>query len=409
MKSLSNFITEAKNTHMEHLEDNVLNNGVNGARDAINALRSLRDMLAGHSKSSVDITVKWDGAPAIFAGIDPTDGKFFVAKKGIFNKNPKIYKTEAEVRADTSGDLADKLTLALNHLPELGIKSGVYQGDFLYSNSDLKKETIDGEVMVTFHPNTIVYAVPYTSDLGRSIRSSKIGVVWHTTYTGDSFENMKASFGKPIANKFKSSKNVWSTDAMFNDVSGKATFTEKQTDYITKLLSDAGKVFRTLHAPTLNGISENEELLLLVKTHYNSKVRAGERIKNVGGHVNDLMKFITDRYQKEIDKRKTAKGKDAQTEKMKKLMKFFTATNRKNLANIFLMMNYIITAKEYIIAKLDSASSIGTMLKTNNGFKVTSPEGYVAIDRVGNALKLVNRMEFSKANFSSDIIKGWQK
>lgn len=394
---------------MEHLEDNVLNNGVNGARDAINALRSLRDMLAGHSKSPVDITVKWDGAPAIFAGIDPTDGKFFVAKKGIFNKNPKIYKTEAEVRADTSGDLADKLTLALNHLPELGIKSGVYQGDFLYSNSDLKKETIDGEVMVTFHPNTIVYAVPYTSDLGRRIRSSKIGVVWHTTYTGDSFDNMKASFGKPIANKFKSSKNVWSTDAMFNDVSGKATFTQKQTDYITKLLSDAGKVFRTLHAPTLNGISENEELLLLVKTHYNSKVRAGERIKNVNAHVNDLMKFITTRYQKEIDKRKTQKGKDAQTEKMKKLMKFFTATNKKNLANIFLMMNYIITAKEYIIAKLDGASSIGTLLKTNNGFKVTSPEGYVAIDRVGNALKLVNRMEFSKANFSSDIIKGWQK
>jgi len=409
MKSLSGYITEAKNTHMEHLEDNVLNNGVQGARDAINALRSLRDMLAGHSKSSFDITVKWDGAPAIFAGIDPTDGKFFVAKKGIFNKNPKIYKTEAEVRADTSGDLADKLTLALNHLPELGIKSGVYQGDFLYSNSDLKKETIDGEVMVTFHPNTIVYAVPYTSDLGRRIRSSKIGVVWHTTYTGDSFENMKASFGKPIANKFKSSKNVWSTDAMFTDVSGSATFTQKETDYITKYLSQAGKVFRALHAPTLNGISENEELLLLVKTHYNSKVRAGQKVTNVNAHVNDLMKFITDRYQKEIDKRKTQKGKDAQTEKMKKLMKFFSTTNRKNLASIFLMMNYIIDAKEFIIRKLDSASSIGTLLKTADGFRVTSPEGYVAIDRVGNALKLVNRMEFSKANFSSDIIKGWQK
>jgi hypothetical protein len=409
MKSLSGYITEAKNTHMEHLEDNVLNNGVQGARDAINALRSLRDMLAGHSKSSFDITVKWDGAPAIFAGIDPTDGKFFVAKKGIFNKNPKIYKTEAEVRADTSGDLADKLTLALNHLPELGIKSGVYQGDFLYSNSDLKKETIDGEVMVTFHPNTIVYAVPYTSNLGRTIRNSKIGIVWHTTYTGDSFENMKASFGKHIATKFKNSKNVWSTDAMFTDVSGSATFTQKETDYITKYLSQAGKVFRALHAPTLNGISENEELLLLVKTHYNSKVRAGQKVANVNTHVNDLMKFITDRYQKEIDKRKTQKGKDAQTEKMKKLMKFFTTTNRKNLASIFLMMNYIIDAKEFIIRKLDSASSIGTLLKTADGFKVTSPEGYVAIDRIGNALKLVNRMEFSKANFSSDIIKGWQK
>ena len=409
MKSLSGYITEAKNTHMEHLEDNVLNNGVKGARDAINALRSLRDMLAGHGSKSVDVTVKWDGAPAIFAGIDPTDGKFFVAKKGIFNKNPKIYKTEAEVRADTSGDLADKLTLALNHLPELGIKSGVYQGDFLYSNSDLKKETIDGEVMVTFHPNTIVYAVPYTSDLGRRIRSSKIGIVWHTTYTGDSFESMKASFGKSIANKFKNSKNVWSTDAMFQDVSGSATFTQKETDYITKYLSQAGKVFRALHAPTLNGISKNEELLLLVKTHYNSKVRAGQKVTNVNAHVNDLMKFITDRYQKEIDKRKTQKGKDAQTEKMKKLMKFFSTTNRKNLASIFLMMNYIIDAKEFIIRKLDSASSIGTLLRTADGFRVTSPEGYVAIDRIGNALKLVNRMEFSKANFSSDIIKGWQK
>jgi hypothetical protein len=409
VKSLSTYITEAKNTHMEHLEDNVLNNGVKGARDAINALRSLRDMLAGHGSKSVDVTVKWDGAPAIFAGIDPTDGKFFVAKKGIFNKNPKIYKTEAEVRADTSGDLADKLTLALNHLPELGIKSGVYQGDFLYSNSDLKKETIDGEVMVTFHPNTIVYAVPYTSNLGRTIRNSKIGIVWHTTYTGDSFESMKASFGKSIANKFKNSKNVWSTDAMFQDVSGSATFTQKETDYITKYLSQAGKVFRALHAPTLNGISENEELLLLVKTHYNSKVRAGQKVTNVNAHVNDLMKFITDRYQKEIDKRKTQKGKDAQTEKMKKLMKFFTTTNRKNLASIFLMMNYIIDAKEFIIRKLDSASSIGTLLKTADGFRVTSPEGYVAIDRIGNALKLVNRMEFSKANFSSDIIKGWQK
>jgi len=121
MIKFKSFITEEKNTHMEHLEDAVLNAGVKGARDAINLLRNLRDMLAGSSDSAVDITVKWDGAPAIFAGIDPTDGKFFVAKKGIFNKNPKIYKTEAEVKADTSGDLAKKLSLTLKYLPELGI------------------------------------------------------------------------------------------------------------------------------------------------------------------------------------------------------------------------------------------------------------------------------------------------
>ena len=409
MKKFKSFITEEKNTHMEHLEDAVLNAGVKGARDAINLLRNLRDMLAGSSDSAVDITVKWDGAPAIFAGIDPTDGKFFVAKKGIFNKNPKIYKTEAEVKADTSGDLAKKLSLTLKYLPELGITQGVYQGDLLYSRSDLKKQTVDGEKMVTFHPNTIMYAVPFASELGRTIRQSQIGIVWHTTYTGDSFENMSASFGKNIASKFKNSKNVWSVDAMFQDVSGNATFTKKETSRITKLLSDAGKIFRKLDAKTLNGISDNPELLQKVKTHYNTKVRKGERITNVSAHVRDLVNYITEFYGKEAEKRKTPQGKAKQTDKRDEILSFFSNSNKKNLENIFTMMNYIIVAKEIIIDKLDQASNIGTFLRTSRGFEVTAPEGYVGIDRKGSALKLVNRMEFSRANFSSDVIKGWEK
>lgn len=409
MKKFNTYITEEKNTHMEHLEDAVLNAGVKGARDAINLLRSLRDMLAGGSSTPVDVTVKWDGAPAIFAGIDPSDGKFFVAKKGVFNKTPKVYKTEAEVKADTSGDLAKKLSLALKHLPELGITQGVYQGDFLYAKSDLKKEKINGEVVVTFHPNTIVYAVPFASELGKSIRTSQIGVVWHTTYTGGSFETMKASFGKSIASKFNSSKNVWSVDATFQDVSGNATFTKKETDRITKLLSAAGVIFRKLDATTLNGISDNPELLQKVKTHYNTKVRAGERITNVSSHVRDLVNYITDFYAGEAEKRKTKAGKTAQITKRDEILSFFSNSNKKNLENIFTMMNYIIVAKEIIIKKLDQASNVGTFLKTANGFEVTAPEGYVGIDHAGGALKLVNRMEFSRANFSSDIIKGWQK
>lgn len=409
MKKFKSFITEEKNTHMEHLEDAILNAGVKGARDAINLLRGLRDMLAGSSDSAVDITVKWDGAPAIFAGIDPTDGKFFVAKKGIFNKNPKIYKTEAEVKADTSGDLAKKLSLTLKYLPELGITQGVYQGDLLYSRSDLKKQTVEGEKMVTFHPNTIMYAVPFASELGRTIRQSQIGIVWHTTYTGDSFENMSASFGKNIASKFKNSKNVWSVDAMFQDVSGNATFTKKETSRITKLLSDAGKIFRKLDAKTLNGISDNPELLQKVKTHYNTKVRKGERITNVSAHVRDLVNYITEFYGKEAEKRKTPQGKAKQTDKRDEILSFFSNSNKKNLENIFTMMNYIIVAKEIIVDKLDQASNIGTFLRTARGFEVTAPEGYVGIDRKGSALKLVNRMEFSRANFSSDVIKGWEK
>src|SRR6056300_1640681 len=136
------FITEQKNTHMTHIEDKVLYGGVKGTREAILALRSLRDTLGGVHDGT--ISVKWDGAPAVFAGTDPRDGKFFVAKKGIFNKNPKVYKTDAEVDDDTSGDLNNKLKAALKYLPNIGIK-GVIQGDFLFGPGDLKTRKIKGK------------------------------------------------------------------------------------------------------------------------------------------------------------------------------------------------------------------------------------------------------------------------
>jgi hypothetical protein len=183
MENFRTHITEQKNTHMTHIEDKVIYGGVKGTRQAILALRELRDMLRGVHDGNV--SVKWDGAPAIFAGTDPRDGKFFVAKKGIFNKNPKVYKSSADVDADTSGDLAAKLKLALKHLPALGIK-GVVQGDFLFGPGDIKTKKIKGSSYVTFHPNTIVYALPSESAGAKAVKSAKIGIVWHTTYTGNS-------------------------------------------------------------------------------------------------------------------------------------------------------------------------------------------------------------------------------
>ena len=406
MKKFNSFLIEDKNTHMEHLEDAVLNGGVNGTRQAINLLRSMRDMLSGNSSRGVSTTVKWDGAPAIFAGQDPRDGEFFVAKKGIFNKNPKVYKTAEEVDADTSGELATKLKDALKYLPELGI-TGVIQGDFLFSKSDLKSEVYDGEKVTTFHPNTIVYSVPSKSPLGNTIRQAKIGIVWHTIYTGTSFETMKASFGKEIASKLRKSKNVWSVDAMFTDVSGSATFTDKETKQITKLLSEAGKLFSKLDAKTLNGISDDALLLQKVKTHFNTKVRDGQKITNVKSHVKGLVNYIVAFYDKEAGKRKSEKGKATQIEKRDDVLKFFSNANVRHLENIFTMMNLLIDAKEMIIRKMDQASNIDTLLRTKDGFQVTAPEGYVAIDNDGSALKLVNRMQFSHANFSDNYIKGW--
>jgi len=409
MLKFKEYLTEDKNTHMEHAEDDVLNKGVAGARDSINALRAVRDMLAGHSEKKVDVTVKWDGAPAIFAGQDPTDGKFFVAKKGVFNKNPKVYKTFADIDADTSGDLADKLKACLMWLPKIGI-SGVIQGDLLFTASDLKTETIDGESYITFHPNTIVYAVPTDSDLAKKIKRAKIGIVWHTIYEGDSFETLKAVFGKDVVATLTQNSNVWMTGVDYHDVSGKATMTKEETADVTSVLSQAGKVFQKLDAATLNAIKDDEELLMKIKTFNNSKVRQQKQITNVSKHVSELMQFITDYYQKEADSKKTDKGKLVATAKRDNILKFFSPKNKVQLENIFTLMNLIAEAKLILVKKMDEVKTLNTFLLTKDGYQVTGVEGYVAIDKIkGNAVKLIDRMQFSYANFSPDIIKGWQR
>ena len=409
MLKLKEYIQEETNLHMSHVEDMVFDCGVDGTRQAIFFMRDLRDMLSGHTKSKVTATVKWDGAPAIFAGIDPGDGKFFVAKKGVFNKNPKVYKTASEIDADTSGDLAAKLKVALVELKKLGIKSGVYQGDLMFTN-DLKKETIDGEEYTTFHPNTILYAVPYNTILAKKIRAAKIGIVWHTTYTGDSFETMSASFGKSIVQHMKKSSTVWMDDANYKDYSGVATFTAAETMELNGILTQLGVRFQAMSAAALNGISDDPDLLLLVHTYNNSKIKANAPVTNVSDHVIGLFNYIHDKYQGEIESRKTEKGKSAQEDKRKKIMKFFADHDKKEIEGIFELSNLLVAAKQMIIAKMNQAGHISTFIKTTDGFKVTGVEGFVVIDHLkGGAVKLVDRLEFSKANFSADVLKGWQR
>ena len=407
MKSLKNYLAESKNTHMTHIEDLILDGGVKGARQAILALRSLRDMLDGNTKAPMDVTVKWDGAPALFVGEDPSDGQFFVAKKGIFAKNPKVYKNHADIDADTSGDLNKKLKLAFDNLKGLGIK-GVIQGDFMFDQSDLKKENINGIKHITFHPNTIVYAVPADTKLAKEITQAKVGIVWHTTYSGSNFESMSASFGQDIVAKIKPSKNVWMQDATMKDLSGTATLTKEESLKLSSNLSNAGKIFKTISSSTLKEIESNKELNLVINIYNNTMVRKGQRVQNTKKHAKGLIQFVSDRYAKEIDKRSTDKGKKVQIDKRDALLSFFSTKNLKNLENIFILQNFVIDSKLIIINKLNKVSKIGTFVKTKSGFRVTNPEGFVAIDRMeGGAVKLVDRMEFSTNNFSKDIIKGW--
>ncbi len=400
-----------KNLHLEHLEDEIINYGVDGGRAALNFLRSLRDMMAGASRSSVNMTVKWDGAPAIFAGIDPEDGKFFVAKKSVFNVSPKLYKTTKEIDADLSGELNSKFRIALKELSKLDIK-GVIQGDLMFTD-DVSKETIDGIKYYTFQPNTIVYAIPIDSALGKIINKAKIGVVWHTTYSGDALQDMKASFGVNIS-KLNKPSSVWMDDATYKDTSGKATFTESETENITGILSQTGKTFQKINSGQLNSFIKLQESMTgalagaSLKTYNNSKVRAGEKIKNPRQHAQGYLKWVEISIQKQIDTVKTPAGKKKYENIQKEYIREFRKYTN-NLIQVITFQNLLVDAKMQIVKKLNSIKGLtDTFIKTKNGFKVTNPEGYVAIDRVsGGAVKLVDRMEFSFNNFTA--IKAWDK
>ena len=403
MFSFNGFLTEAKNLHLEHLEDEVLNNGVKGTRGAINFLQSLRDMLAGNVKSSVNVTVKWDGAPAIFAGIHPENGQFFVGTKGVFNKNAKINYSHEDIDGNhPSSGLNNKLKVALTELSKLGIKD-VLQGDMLFTQEDLEKKTIEGKQYIIFQPNTIVYAVPMES--ASQILSSKMGIVFHTTYSGKTMEDMSASFNVNLRGLSKSS-DVWYSDATYKDTSGTINFNKTETKEITNVLSKAGKTFQTLKADVLNHIG-NSDINILVKTFNNTKVREGEKITNTRQHTRGLIAYVYDKLKKDVDRVKRPETKKEKQLTMDNKMKFFRS-NSSQLVKIFDMQNLLVEAKELIIRKLEKSKGVmDTFVRTDKGYRVTQPEGFVAVDHVGKAVKLVDRLEFAHQNFTA--AKNWDK
>ena len=414
MQSFNQFLTEdaTKNLHLEHLEDLVFLYGIDGVRSGINFIQSIRDMLSGNTNKKVDLHVKWDGAPAVFAGTDPADGKFFVGTKGVFAKNAKLVKSNADIKKyGYSGGLADKLKVALKELPKIGI-NGVIQGDMMFTKDDLDTQKIDGESYITFQPNTIVYAVPVNSEMAKKIKAAKMGVVWHTTYTGDSLPEMSASIGVNIAG-FKNVKSVWYDNANYHDVSGNILFTPKEVKGIDRHLSRAGKAFRKINSKDLKLFLRMQDMIPSVgigsslKTFNNTKVRAGEAIKNPRAHVHEYIKYFESWWDTHIASVKTSKAKDAKEKVKKEQLKVIRKTKNTLIAVIECQSN-IVHSKNIIVDKLGSgANKYRTFVKTNKGYKVTGDEGFVAVDKLGKTVKLVDRLEFSTLNFNA--IKNWDQ
>ena len=404
MYSFKQYLSESKNTHLEHLEDSIINDGYQGGLASIEFLKSLRNMLTGSSRRKVNVSVKWDGAPAVFCGVNPENGRFFVGSKSVFNVNPKINYTQADIRKNHAGGLADKLSVCLKELPKLGIR-GVVQGDLLFTPGDIKKVSIRGEDAIAFTPNTITYAVPQNTDLAKRIIRSKLGIIFHTTYNGRKMSDLKASFGVNVR-RFTKTPAVFYDDASYKDTSGVSTFSTAESDRYDALLRMAngslqrGKKVLELLKRQNNLLSVGARL----KIFFNTKIRSGTTI----GGVANLQKEFRKYYASVLDDEAASKKTQAAKQKYEMIRNDGLRFIDSNENEIYFAIATYVTlqrVKDFLVSKMNQIKSIGTFLQTGNGFRVTDPEGYVAVDRLGNAVKLVDRLEFSKANFNTP--KNW--
>lgn len=398
---------EGKNVHLEHLEDNIFNRGFEGAREALDYLYSLHEMLEGHSKEKVNMTTKWDGAPAIICGKDPATGKFFVGTKGVFAKNPKLNFTVADIRRNHPAEgLQEKLIASLKHLRKLNIDT-VVQGDLLWTKGDIKETTIEGERYIIFQPNTIVYAVPADSDMAKRMLQAEIGIVFHTEYIGGpTLADTSSRFGFD-SSVLSKNKSVWYRDAIIRDLSGTVTLTSQESGAMMAAIEQANNYLKTIGSETFAWLEQGQneiskDFITQLKAHVNANIKtAGSFEKNPNKFAKDFITRFVQRKEKDIEKYKTEKKKDEHREILVNGVKFLRG-HLKNIVAVYDLYLLLIEAKLLIVRKLENVRQMNTFVRTEDGgFQVTGEEGFVAVDHMGNALKLVDRLEFSLQNFGS--------
>ncbi|TFH09138.1 MAG: hypothetical protein E4H14_05085, partial [Candidatus Thorarchaeota archaeon] len=199
--------------HLEHVEDLIINNGLPGAQRAIQFMNRLVTAASGGTSEQLLTNIKIDGAPSIVAGIVPASekeaGQFFVGTKSALSPNGKRYtKRNANmISKENSPGLAQKLQVALRYLPEVGLDAA-YQGDFLFTQDEVKEANVEGNDYLIFKPNVITYAVPVNSPAGHEVAQAKMGIVFHTVYEGDTWIDMHATYN-PNLSRLKQTPNVW--------------------------------------------------------------------------------------------------------------------------------------------------------------------------------------------------------
>jgi hypothetical protein len=396
-------ITQLK--HLEHIEDEMLNYGVEGCDAAVSAMKEMLRML-GEKPSSGYMQTKWDGAPAVICGVHPYTGRFFVGTKSVFNKeNPKICFFDDDIDTFYDGDLAVKLKASLKYFKELGI-SGVVQGDLMFTAKDKKYETVEGEDLVTFTPNTITYGSPVDSDMGKAISRAEIGVVFHTHYTGDDLATMAAKAGADVSSNIQECV-VINNDTQMSDVSVEShklkTF-ESNVTIIAQMCRKSGKFLDHLVENMGTKGDKKYHVASYLKQFFNAEIKESRTINDPSRALKALGQFYHEKMNKEVSKMKSVQKQAERRKQLYDGLKYLE-DNETEFHAMFNLYRKIQENKQIVIDALDKLESFKTFVRTEKGYRVTSPEGYV-LHHNGDMIKLVNRIEFSYINFT--LAKQWR-
>jgi len=396
---IEDVLTEFKRTHLEHIEDIVITDGYEGGKAVLEYFRGLLLTLKGTSSEAMSVSVKWDGAPAVVCGTNPDNGKFFVGTKSVFAKGAKINYTKKDVANNHGTDeLGQKLLKCLVHLKKLNIQ-GVVQGDLLFTNEDITRKNIDSKPHLTFTPNTITYAVPEGGELAKQIERAKVGIIFHTTYNGETLADMTASGGADVS-AFAKNNDVFFDNATYKDVSGSAKFTDEETkkfyNGIEKLEALLNNVPRNLSSV----LGQNTDFVPMFQMYINAMVKEGQLPTDVTKFLLGFKKFYADRMQQQIAGLKAQKALALRQDKMKQMPQFL-ASAKAPLQAMLTFYKAVQTMKTFVLKKMNQAMAIGSFQQTDGGLEVTEPEGFVAVDKSGSAVKLVDRLGFSRRNLTA--------
>ena len=403
---IEDVLLEFKRTHLEHIEDIIITDGYNGGKAVIEYFRGLLITLQGTSSEAISVSVKWDGAPAVVCGTHPETGRFFVGTKSVFNPGtPKINYTKQQIAKNHgTDDLGQKLLKCLVHLRKLNIQ-GVVQGDLLFTDDDIVRKNLNGTPHLTFKPNTITYAVPENSDIGKQVDTAKVGIIFHTTYNGEIFADMTASAGADTET-FTQSSDVFFDNATYKDVSGSAKFTADETKQFMNGIDKLEALLNNVPRDLSNLLGTNQDFVPYFQMYINAMVKQGQLPTNVNQFLQGFQKFYAERMQQQIAGLKAQKALQLRQNKLKQ-MPTFMARIKRPLQAMLTFYKSVQLLKGFVLKKMNQAMAIGSFAQTDSGLEVTDPEGFVAVDRTGNAVKLVDRLGFSRRNLA--VVKKFQK